>query len=240
MSTHEKAARACPLILALDLDSPEAVFPLLNEIKGKVRHVKIGPRLYFQGGHTLIRQLVEKGYKVFLDLKLHDIPNTVGMAVEALCELGIWALTVHTSGGIPMMAAAKQAISEKGSDTLLLGVTVLTSLSGQDWDKVHPGLGLKETLIARAAAAESAKIDGVVCSPLDLETIKSSCNLLTVVPGIRMHHGGDDQARIATPCSAMSAGADYLVVGRPILNAENCLKAVEMIQQSMEEGLAWR
>ena len=229
-----------PLIVALDLEGPDDVTRFLEEIQGEVRYVKIGPRLYFQGGRQLIENLVKEGYKVFLDLKLHDIPNTVRMAVEALSDLGIWALTLHTSGGVPMMAAAREAVESRGTGTLLLGVTVLTSLAGQDWDRVHPQLALQSALKARAEAAEEAGIGGVVCSPLDLELIRKSCTLKTVVPGIRPASMGDDQARVATPTSAIRAGADFLVVGRPILKAPDRLLAVKEIKAAIEEGFSCR
>lgn len=228
-----------PLILALDVEAPEDIFPLLDELQGELHYVKIGPRLYFQGGQDLIRRLVGQGYKVFLDLKLHDIPNTVGMAVEALSDLGIWALTLHTSGGIPMMARAREA-ARQNSEMLLLGVTVLTSLAGEDWDRVHPALALEKALRGRAEAAGEAGIDGVVCSPLDLPLIRSACDLLTVVPGIRPASMGDDQARIATPSRAIASGADYLVVGRPILKAIDRRQATLDIKRSMKEGFQCR
>lgn len=229
-----------PLIVALDLDEPDDIQRFLDEIRGEVRYVKVGPRLYFQGGRKFIEGLVNEGYKVFLDLKLHDIPNTVRMAVEALSDLGIWALTLHTSGGVPMMAAAREAVASKGTETLLLGVTVLTSLAGEDWNRVHPDLPLEATLKARASAAQEAGIGGVVCSPLDLEVIRKTCTLSTVVPGIRPASMGDDQARVATPASAIKAGADYLVVGRPILKAPDRLLAVRDIKAAMEEGFSCR
>lgn len=239
MMTQASNSLDFPLILALDVETPADVFPLLDETRGELRYVKIGPRLYFQGGKELISRLVNDGYKVFLDLKLHDIPNTVGMAVEVLSDLGIWALTLHTSGGVPMMARAREAARNNG-ETLLLGVTVLTSLAGNDWDKVHPGLTLEKALRGRAEAAQEAGIDGVVCSPLDLPLIRSACNLLTVVPGIRPASMGDDQARVATPATAICSGADYLVVGRPILKATNRRQAVLDIKESIKEGFQCR
>lgn len=237
--TRTPAEKDLPLILALDVEKPGDIFPLLDELQGELRYVKIGPRLYFQGGRELIRQLVDGGYKVFLDLKLHDIPNTVGMGVEVLSDLGIWALTIHTSGGIPMMARAREA-ARKNGETLILGVTVLTSLAGEDWDRVHPELSLERALQARAEAAQEAGIDGVVCSPLDLQLVRSACNLLTVVPGIRPASMGDDQARVATPATAIASGADFLVVGRPILKAPDRHQAVREIKRSMMEGFQCR
>jgi orotidine-5'-phosphate decarboxylase len=161
------------------------------------------------------------------------------MAVDALSDLGIWALTLHTSGGIPMMARAREAAHRNG-ETLLLGVTVLTSLAGEDWDRVHPGLALEEALRGRAEAAQEAGIDGVVCSPLDLPLINSTCNLMKVVPGIRPASLGDDQARVATPSKAIASGADYLVVGRPILKASDRRQATLAIKNSMREGFKCR
>ncbi|QTX32910.1 orotidine-5'-phosphate decarboxylase [Aminithiophilus ramosus] len=222
------------LIVALDLPTIPEALSFLDETGDLLPLVKVGPGLFFQGGEAFLELLVRRGHKVFLDVKLHDIPNTVALAVRALSCMGLWALTVHTSGGVPMMRAAVQ---EAGT-TLILGVTVLTSLDEGQWSEVHPSSPMRSALIARASAAQRARLGGLVCSPQDLKTVRAASSLKTIVPGIRPALLGDDQARTATPREAIAAGADYLVVGRPILAAKDRRQAVETILEEIEEGLS--
>lgn len=227
----------CGLIAAVDTHTLDGARTFLKRLDKATEYVKIGPRLYALGGRAFVSEVVDMGYSLFLDLKLHDIPNTVAMACEALAGLGLWALTVHTSGGYEMMSRAVQARDNAGSDMKLLGITVLTSLGGQLWDEVHPDCDIDKVLAARTVAAERAGLNGIVCSPLDLELLKGKApELLRVVPGIRVEKvSTEDQARVAAPKSAARGGANYIVVGRPILEAADPVKAAKDILAELRE-----
>jgi len=227
--------KRCELILALDLKTVDCARAMLDKLSGSVRYIKIGPRLFTLGGKGFAEELINRGYKLFLDLKLHDIPNTVASAVEPLAELGLWALTVHTSGGYEMMARSVAARDNAGSGMKLLGITVLTSLGGGLWDEVHPNLSVEDALLARTNAAERAGLDGIVCSPLDLGLLRGkSEKLIRVVPGIRSSAvSTEDQTRTATVEEAAKNGADYIVVGRPILEARDPVSAARDIMERL-------
>lgn len=229
--------KKCGLIAAVDTHTLDEARSFLERLDKATEYVKIGPRLYALGGREFVREVIDMGYSLFLDLKLHDIPNTVAMACEPLADLGLWALTIHTSGGGEMMTRAVQARDRAGSGMKLLGITVLTSLGGQMWDETHPGCDMDKALIARAEAAGRAGLDGIVCSPLDLDLLRGKApGLLRVVPGIRTEKvSTEDQARVATPRSAARAGAGYIVVGRPILEAADPIKAVGEILAALQE-----
>ncbi|MDD2205989.1 MAG: orotidine-5'-phosphate decarboxylase [Aminobacterium sp.] len=230
------------LILALDVENLTECRQLLSELQGELKHVKIGHQLYAKGGIPFLKEIMTMDYKVFLDLKLHDIPNTVRMAVEALAGEGIWALTLHGAGGRAMLEDAKAGRDKVGGEMNLLGVTVLTSMNNELWEEVTPGCAMSDALKARATVCADAEIDGLVCSPLDLPIINETKgkNLIKVVPGIRPSAGGDDQARTANPKGAIMAGADFLVVGRPILKAPDRLAALHTIVNEIKEGLQWK
>lgn len=221
----------CGLILALDLPTVDEAKNFLDKLERATRYVKIGPRLYALGGTKFVREVIDAGYEVFLDLKLHDIPNTVASAVEPLSDLGLWALTLHTSGGFEMMSRSVAMRDKTGSKMKLLGITVLTSLGGELWSDVHPACNMETALASRAEVAERAGMDGIVCSPLDLEMLNGKAQkLLRVVPGIRAKRvAGEDQTRIATAAEAAEKGADYIVVGRPIVQAEDPIAAAKNI-----------
>lgn len=225
------------LILALDVPTVHAAREFLEKLDKATQYVKIGPRLYALGGTAFAKEIIGMGYKLFLDLKLHDIPNTVASAVEPLSELGLWALTIHTSGGYEMMARSVKMRDKTGSGMNLLGITVLTSLGGELWSDVHPGSDMNAALAARAEAAERAGLDGIVCSPLDLELLRGRArSLMRVVPGIRAASvSTEDQTRVAAAAAAAAAGADYIVVGRPILEAADPVKAAKDILKELSE-----
>lgn len=229
--------KKCGLIVAVDTKTLDEARNFLNKLDKATPYVKIGPRLYALGGVQFAKEIIDMGYNLFLDLKLHDIPNTVAMAVEPLAELGLWALTVHTSGGYEMMSRSVQMRDKTGSKMKLLGITVLTSLGGDLWSDVHPGSDMELALAARAEAAERAGLDGIVCSPLDLELLKGKApSLLRVVPGIRTEKvSTEDQTRVATPASAARDGASYIVVGRPILEAADPIRAAKDILATLAE-----
>lgn len=226
----------CGLIVALDVPSPDAARNFLDRLDKATQYIKIGPRLYAMGGLPFVKEIISRGYNVFLDLKLHDIPNTVASAVEPLSEAGLWALTLHTSGGFEMMARSAAIRDKAGSGMKLLGITVLTSLGGELWSDVHPGCDMKEALIGRAETAQKAGLDGIVCSPVDLDLLRGHTeNLLRVVPGIRAKKvSTEDQTRVATAKDAAEAGASYIVVGRPILEAPDPIAAAKDILKTLE------
>jgi len=236
------AGKDLPLILALDTSNISEAENILDEIGENLKFLKIGHRLFAQGGSSFITSTINKGFEVFLDLKLHDIPNTVKIALEEYLDLGIWAITLHTAGGQQMLEYAVEVKKKLGSCTNILGVTVLTSHDEQSWEGVNPGCGMKDALIARSKACKNAGLDGLVCSPVDLPVIMNfaGAELMKVVPGIRLNADMDDQKRINSPIDAIRGGADYIVVGRPILSAPDKREAVKMIADQIQEGLLWK
>lgn len=229
--------KKCGLIVALDLPALDDARKFLDRLDRATKYVKVGPRLYALGGTAFAKEIIDRGYEVFLDLKLHDIPNTVASAVEPLSELGLWALTIHTSGGYEMMARSVAMRDKTGSRMKLLGITVLTSLGGELWSDVHPGCEMEQALIGRAETAQRAGLDGIVCSPLDLAILKGRAEkLLRIVPGIRAKRvSTEDQTRVATAADAARAGASYIVVGRPILQAPDPIAATKDILKILGE-----
>jgi orotidine-5'-phosphate decarboxylase len=207
------------LIVALDLPTAEAALSLVDELGEPGRYYKVGAQLFTRAGPELIAELKDRGKRVFLDLKYHDIPHTVARSVESAAELGVDMLTIHASGGSAMMRAAREAVALDGP--ILVGVTLLTSFSGADveevWDKELRSL--RDDVARLANLAAEAGLDGVVSSALEVEALKRrhGGDFLVVTPGIRPEgDAAGDQARVATPAQAVLAGADYLVVGRPI------------------------
>jgi orotidine-5'-phosphate decarboxylase len=214
-----------PIIVALDVPTKEKALCILQELKGHVSNIKIGPVLFTRCGPDIVREAQRMGMDVFLDLKLYDIPNTVASTVTAMCELGIKFFTVHISGGRDMLRAAVESLKDVKPRPNILGVTVLTSVAGAD----------KEEIIELAKMAKETCLSGVISSPLEIKDIRNEVgkDFLIVTPGIRPS-GSDtgDQKRIATPKSAISDGADYIVVGRPIIDAP---KPVEVVKQILSE-----
>jgi len=229
---------ACELILVLDAPSPAAVGPLLDRVSGRVRWVKIGLEMYTACGPDCVREIAGRGFQVFLDLKLHDIPNTVARAVESAARLPIRMLTLHTSGGPEMMRAAVQAQRQSAPDLLLLGVTVLTSLGAADLQAIGFSAGPEAQVLKLARLAVDAGLGGLVCSPLELAPLRASlpASVRLVAPGIRPagEAGRDDQTRVLTPREAARAGANFIVVGRPILKAPDPAAAALAIQEELQ------
>ncbi len=217
------------VIVALDFKNREETFEFLDKLQGETPYVKVGMELYYAEGAEIVREMVKRGYKVFLDLKLHDIPNTVKSATKVLSDLGAEIINVHASGTVNMMRAAKEALVESGSKALLIAVTQLTSTSQQDME--HDLLikePIENVVLEYAKRAKEAGLDGIVCSPHEVEKVKAACgaDFLTVTPGIRFADSkADDQQRIMTPAKARETGTDFIVVGRPITRAENPLEA---------------
>ncbi len=225
------------LILALDFENVDRVRRFLDSWGDRVTFIKIGPGLFARGGIPFVAELVEGGWKVFLDLKLHDIPNTVATAVKILSSEGVWAVTLHTSGGSDMMRAAAKERSD--GTPFLFGVTVLTSLDQRSWEEVHPRCPIQEALLQRAKAAENSHIDGIVCSPRELKLFSDPAfdGLIKVVPGIRPldYEVRDDQKRTATPVEAAREGADFVVVGRPVIQAVHPGNVINSILEDLKQ-----
>ena len=214
---------SCDLILALDVPTREEAAPILRQLRGQLRWVKIGLQMFTAYGPNYVREVASMGFDIFLDLKLHDIPNTVGKAVESLGPLPIKMLTLHTAGGSEMMRAAVAAQQKTNPNLLLLGVTVLTSMDQTGLNEIGVA-GAPESQVerlGRLAAASGMK--GLVCSPLEVALLRRAlpADVQLVTPGIRpaSEQGGDDQKRVMTPADAARAGSSYIVVGRPILKA---------------------
>lgn len=220
------------VIIACDFSSAEETFSFLDKFTGEKPFVKIGMELFYAEGPLIVKEIKKRGHKIFLDLKLHDIPNTVMKAMSVLSSLDVDMVNVHASGTIAMMEGALKGITRPdGTRPLLIAVTQLTSTSE---DRMHNELyinkSLEETVMHYAENAKAAKLDGVVCSPLESEKVHSVCgnDFVTVTPGIRFADGDKgDQVRITTPEKAKEIGSDYIVVGRPITQAEDPVKAYE-------------
>jgi len=229
------------IIVALDTDSPEAALATVRSLSGEVGMFKVGMELFPRGGPDLVRRIREAGYDVFLDLKFHDIPNTVAGAVRSAVALGVKFATVHASGGRAMLAAAADAA--RGTGTRVLAVTVLTSLDDADLASVGFSLGAGEAVLRLADLAVASGAGGIVCSAKEVAAVRARVGeeVALVTPGVRM--AGDDagdQKRVVTPSEAVRLGADYLVVGRPITRAADPPAAARAFAAAMREGLGKR
>ncbi len=223
------------IIVALDFSAAEPAFDLVSQLDPQLCRLKIGKELFTATGPQLVERLTHDGFDVFLDLKFHDIPNTVAKACKAAANLGVWMLNVHALGGKRMLHAAREAIPQ--NTTKLIAVTLLTSMDQNDLNDI----GLQETpeqMVYRLATmTEDCGLDGIVCSALEAgslrQHVKSDFHLVT--PGIRLEQNNtDDQKRIATPQAAINNGADYLVIGRPITQADNPLRTLQQLNQTLE------
>lgn len=219
------------VIIACDFSSAEATLAFLDKFQGgRKPFVKIGMELYYAAGPDIVRQIKARGHKIFLDLKLHDIPNTVRKAMAVLSSLDVDMVNVHAAGTVAMMKAALEGLTRPdGTRPLLIAVTQLTSTSQETMQKeLLIGAGINETIVKYAQNAKEAGLDGVVCSPLEAAMVKDACGkgFLTVTPGIRFADAAaDDQVRITTPARAREIGSDFIVVGRPITASPNPVAA---------------
>lgn len=219
------------LIIALDFSNQHDAFTLIDQLNPNDCALKVGSEMFTLFGLSFVNELIKRGFKLFLDLKFHDIPNTVAKACRACAELGVWMINVHAAGGTAMMQAARRELESYGTNRpLLIAVTVLTSMNEHDLSSIGivPPL---ETQVSRLAhLAYQAELDGVVCSAVEVPLIKATCgqSFLTVTPGIRLLGDSlDDQSRVMTPEHAIRLGADYLVVGRSITRAHNPEKIIQ-------------
>jgi orotidine-5'-phosphate decarboxylase len=234
------------LLVALDVETATKAAALADSLRGVAGGFKIGSRLFTSEGPSIVRTLVEKGDRVFLDLKFHDIPNTVAQAVSAATSLGVWMLNVHASGGTTMMQAAREAANEAAARAgvqppIVIAVTVLTSLNAPALDEVGLGSGaVLDRAVRLAELTKAAGLDGVVASARETAVIRQRCGagFTIVTPGIRGGGAGvagtDDQERTMGPREAIAAGASYIVVGRPVIAAADPSEAARKIVEEMK------
>ena len=224
------------IIVALDYAEASKALQLVQRLDPGLCRLKVGKELFTVTGPALVEQLVGKGYGVFLDLKFHDIPNTVAKACAAASRLGVWMLNVHASGGITMMQAARDGVAKTGKSPKLIAVTVLTSMDQTTLNQVGVHGSLEDQVLRLARIAQQAGLDGVVCSAQEASALRMALgqDFCLVTPGIRpANASADDQARIVTPAEALRLGASYLVIGRPITQAPDPLMALQTIHQEI-------
>lgn len=225
-----------PIIVALDYADEGPAMALVEQLDPALCRLKVGKEMFTRLGPRFVRQLADRGYEVFLDLKFHDIPNTVARACTAAAELGVWMMNVHASGGRRMMEAARDALEAFVERPRLLGVTVLTSLDAQELDEIGFSGTPEDNVRRLARLAAASGLDGVVCSPREAAALRAELgrDFLLVTPGVRPA-GADagDQRRVMTPVEAMAAGSSYLVIGRPITAAADPLVALRQIADSL-------
>lgn len=232
------------IIVALDTDSRAIALSLVSQLRAQVGIFKIGSQLFTAEGPAIVREIIELGEKVFLDLKFHDIPNTVARAVSVAASMGVSMLTLHTLGGLSMLESAAQQVRESRMSSrrpLLLGVTVLTSMSDTDLEEVGVHAEAETQVALLAGLALKAGLDGVVASPKELPRLRQQYgqSLKLIVPGVRPPGSAShDQTRIATPAEAVHAGADYLVIGRPITGSSDPSGSVQQIIEMIESARA--
>lgn len=219
-----------PIIVAVDETELTFFKKIVDSLDNHLCMIKIGSASFNSIGHEAIEYVASKGFKIFLDLKFHDIPNTVKKSIEGLTTLPICMMTVHISGGIEMMKAAKDAVY--GKNIKIFGVTALTSLSHEDTFSIFKRTPLQQ-VEAMLNLAQEAGIDGVVCSPHELELVAKRKSLLSITPGIRLSKTNDDQSRVMSPKEAILKGANFLVIGRPITSAKNIMHALKKIHNSI-------
>jgi orotidine-5'-phosphate decarboxylase len=224
------------VLIALDFAETNAVTNFVAKLNPAECRLKVGKELFAIGGPEFVKDLISNGFDVFLDLKYHDIPNTVAKAVQAAARMGVWMVNVHALGGRKMMQAAKQAIEECEHQPLLIAVTVLTSMEQTDLEELGLPGSPRDNVLRLAKLAKDSGLDGVVCSAQEAADIRSQvgADFCLVTPGIRPAGSAvNDQKRIMTPADAIKAGSSYLVVGRPITQADNPVAALNEINRSL-------
>lgn len=228
------------VLIALDYDDQQTALNFVKQLSPDSCRLKVGKEMFTYFGPAFVKELVELGFDVFLDLKFHDIPNTVAKAVTAAAKMGVWMVNVHASGGVEMMTKAKQALAQFGDDApLLIAVTVLTSMDEKELKRLGVDKTPAEQVIYLAKLAKESGLDGVVCSAQEAKQLKSLLgeDFKLVTPGIRPA-GSDagDQKRIMTPQQAIADGSDYLVIGRPITQASEPVSTLNEINSSISKN----
>ncbi|WP_028769026.1 orotidine-5'-phosphate decarboxylase [Shewanella fidelis] len=226
-----------PILVALDYDNKKDALQLIDQLDPSMCRLKVGKEMFTLFGPQLVTDIHSRGFELFLDLKFHDIPNTVAKAVAAAAELGVWMTNIHATGGLAMMEAAKRALEPYGDKApLLIAVTVLTSMSDEELKLLGINVPASEHVLRLAALTKQAGLDGVVCSAQESSLLKSEFgqDFKLITPGIRpVGSDNGDQHRVMTPPQALAAGSDYLVIGRPITKAADPLKALQAIHQTI-------
>jgi len=224
------------IIVALDYADAASALNLVSQLDPTLCKLKVGKELFTAAGPQLVENLTNQNFQVFLDLKFHDIPNTVAKACKAASNLGVWMLNVHASGGNAMMQAALEGVDKSNYSPYLIAVTVLTSMSQENLNEIGIEKSVENQVLNLAKLTQSAGLHGVVCSAQEAKLLRQqlSPDFLLVTPGIRPASANkDDQTRILTPTQALTAGADYLVIGRPITQAANPIEALIQINQEI-------
>ena len=223
------------IVIALDFPSADEALAMAMRIDPGRCRVKVGMELFTATGPAILEELHRRGFEVFLDLKLHDIPNAVAGACRAVASCGVWMVNVHASGGRRMMEAARNAVGDSDGRPLVIAVTVPTSMERTDLAETGVAEELPEQVRSLARLARDCGLDGIVCSAADLRHLHEhiDAGFLRVTPGIRLGSDADDQRRVTTPGAAVRAGADYLVIGRPIIRAPEPMTALEAIERDI-------
>ncbi len=228
------------IIVALDYANATDAINMVDQLDPKLCRVKVGKELFTRTGPLFVEQLVKRDFQVFLDLKFHDIPNTVAGACAAAADLGVWMVNVHASGGRQMMETARERLEAYSHRPHLIAVTILTSLSRADIEEVGYRGEPAKNVLSLAQLANKSGLDGVVCSPLEARLVRKEIakDFLLVTPGIRpLTAKKDDQTRVMTPADALKVGSDYLVIGRPITAAVEPLEALRAIQAEIDSAV---
>jgi len=217
------------IIVALDFPTDQEALALAAQLDPKQCRLKVGKEMFTRYGPALVEQLQVRGFEIFLDLKFHDIPNTVAGACRSAAAMGVWMMNVHCLGGRKMMTEAANALAQSAQAPLLIGVTILTSMGEDDIGEVGIAGPIAQRVLSLAQLAQDAGLDGIVCSPLEITSVREALGVdfALVTPGIRpATSAADDQKRIMTPAQALTTGASYLVIGRPITQAKDPLQAL--------------
>ena len=229
------------VVVALDFPDGEQAWTFVTRLQPGSCRLKVGKELFTRAGPSLVRRLVQQGFDVFLDLKFHDIPNTVARACDAAAALDVWMVNLHASGGSKMMVAAREALDKtEGRRPLLIAVTVLTSMGSADLLELGLDVEPQEQVSRLAVLAKTSGLDGVVCSPREAAELRAQMgpNFRLVTPGVRPQGASmDDQTRVLTPGDAIRNGADYLVIGRPITQAADPVAALAAVNAEIEAAL---
>lgn len=229
-----------PVVVALDFEQQASALDLVSQLDPALCRLKVGKEMFTHFGPQFVKELQQRKFDVFLDLKFHDIPNTVAKAVKAAADLGVWMVNVHASGGSKMMSAARESLISYGTDKPhLIAVTVLTSMEQSDLTELGISLTPAQQVVKLATLAQQSGLDGVVCSAQEATLLKQQFgkDFMLVTPGIRPQSSSqDDQKRVMTPAQAANAGVDYMVIGRPITKAAQPLDALQAIVREISNA----